>query len=117
MVLPFSDNILNHVNTAHAAAQFCLAEAASGKHLEDLFPDLKDKVYAVLRRADIKYSAPGNSQLTASTSINDNAINDFKKKLIQNKREVITVRVELFDINHKKTFSGNFEWFLQVLKN
>ena len=115
-VLPFSDNILNHVNTAHAGAQFCLAEVASGKHLEDLFPDLKDKVYAVLRRANVKYNAPGKSQLTAIAAINDSDINDFKKRLIEKTREVITVSVELFDINQKKTFTGNFEWFLQLLK-
>ena len=42
LFLPISDNIKNHLGTVHAAAQFALAELASGKYLEDIFPEYKN---------------------------------------------------------------------------
>jgi acyl-coenzyme A thioesterase PaaI-like protein len=35
-----TDQTLNHVGTAHAGAQFVLAETASGKYLQQTFPEL-----------------------------------------------------------------------------
>ncbi len=53
--LAFKNDVLNHIKTIHASAQFTLAETQSGLHLQSIFPELKGKVIPVLRDAQIKY--------------------------------------------------------------
>ena len=45
--LEFKENVLNHIKTIHASAQFTLAETQSGLHLQKLFPELEGKVIPV----------------------------------------------------------------------
>jgi len=47
--LNYDESLFNHVQTIAAAAQFSLAELASGEHLLALFPALFDQVVPVLR--------------------------------------------------------------------
>ncbi|MBN2061743.1 MAG: YiiD C-terminal domain-containing protein [Deltaproteobacteria bacterium] len=115
LALPFTDRVKNHVDTVHAAAQFCLAEAASGSSLESAFPEYIGKVFAVVRKAEIKYSFPAQTELKASASVEEDEILKANEELVKRKRALIDVHVSLLDTEGQKTFSGLFQWFVQIL--
>ena len=54
---------LNHFDTIHASAIYSLGEASSGEFLSrNLKVDI-EKVFPILRRADIKYRKPATGQV------------------------------------------------------
>lgn len=57
--LRFSARVQNHLGTAHAAAQFSLAEAASAECLQRHFATALGEVFAVVRAVEVKYRHPG----------------------------------------------------------
>lgn len=57
--LAFKKDVLNHIESIHASAQFTLAETQSGLFLQELFPQLVGKVVPMLRESKIKYKKPG----------------------------------------------------------
>ena len=111
--LPFAPTVLNHVDTAHAGAQFCLAELASGAFLEALFPEYKGRVYAVVRRVEIKYKAPGKTDLAAHAEVGDGDKLRFSEEFEKMGRALISVRVDLKDAEGIATFSAVFQWYVQ----
>ena len=50
MRMEFGEHAYNHIRTAHASAQYALAEIGTGALLADLHPEYEDNVFAVLRR-------------------------------------------------------------------
>ena len=115
LAMPKGDQTLNHVGTAHAGAQFVLAETASGKCLQEAFPDLYGKTLPVLRRAEVKYRGPAMSDLSAQASIDSEDIIRFRKEFDERGRSMIMVKVRLIDTEGKETFRGEYEWFVQSL--
>lgn len=55
MRMEFGEHAHNHIRTAHASAQYALAEFGTGALLADLYPGHHDKLFAVLRRGELKY--------------------------------------------------------------
>lgn len=112
--MPFSNEVTNHIETVHAGALFSLAETASGVFLEEQFSDYKDKVIAVLRRAEVKYSLPAQSNIIAKSSLNHEdkikLINDLNSK----GRAIIKILVSLTDQKESVVFKGTYEWFLKM---
>ncbi len=110
--LPFAPVVQNHVGTAHAAAQFALAEAASAACLQRDFPQLDGKVFAVVRGVQLKYRQAGSGDLLAYAQPDDltraNLVRDLETKI----RTTATVRVELKDRAGHVTFAGSFDWFI-----
>lgn len=80
VALAFSENILNHIKTIHAGAQFTLAETQSGLHLQKLFPELEGKVIPVLRDAQIKYKKAAQEKILAFASSDEEAVEKFKSQ-------------------------------------
>jgi acyl-coenzyme A thioesterase PaaI-like protein len=113
--LEFKDNLLNHVKTIHASAQFTLAETDSGIYLQKLFPEFKGKVVPLLREAKIKYKKPALEQITAHSSVSKEEIEKFKNIFDKKKRGVITVTVDIKDINQVTTSQATFTWFVQAI--
>ena len=115
LTMPRDGNTLNHVGTAHAGAQFILAETASGKCLQEAFPDLYGKTLPVLRRAEVKYRGAAMTDLTAHTAIDPEDIQRFRQEFDERGRSMILVNVKLTDTAGKDTFRAVYEWFVQGL--
>lgn len=113
--MPRADQTLNHVGTAHAGAQFVLAETASGKCLQAAFPGLYGVTLPVLRRAEVKYRGPAMTDLSAQATIAPEDKQRFKKEFDERGRSMILVKVRLMDTEGKETFRGDYEWFVQGL--
>jgi acyl-coenzyme A thioesterase PaaI-like protein len=110
--LPFAPIAQNHVGTAHAAAQFALAEAASAACLQRDFPELDGKVFAVVRGVQIKYRQAGTGDLLAFARSDDLTRKHLRRDLETKTRTAATVLVELKDRAGHVTFVGNFDWFI-----
>ncbi len=78
--LNFKNDVMNHIKTIHASAQFTLAETQSGIHLQSLFPELEGKVIPVLRDAQIKYKKPAQEKIIAYASTDEEAVEKFKSQ-------------------------------------
>jgi len=113
--LEFKENVLNHIKTIHASAQFTLAETQSGIHLQKLFPELEGKVIPVLRDAQIKYKKPAQEKIIAFASADKDAINKFNTQIEKKGRGSLQINVEIKDINDVLTSQATFTWFVQVL--
>ena len=113
--LDFSQNVLNHIKTIHACAQFTLAETQSGLHLQSLFPELEGKVIPLLRGAEVKYKKPALEKIVAYARCRDEAIEKFTLQFEKKGRASIEISVEVKDINDVLTSEASFTWFVQKL--
>lgn len=111
--LDFDDGLMNHVQTVAAAAQFSLAELASGDHLLQLFPELINKATPVLRDSRLKYRKPANSRVSAHPSAKGKAINRFWEQYEKKGRGLISIDVEITDTAGIITSAGSFSWYIQ----
>jgi len=108
--------VQNHLQSIHAGAQFTLAETASGAFLQTLFPDVASNVIPVLRGSQIKYKKPALKKLSAFASVIHETIEPFKQQLTQKGRALISVHVVLKDEDDLITCEGEFDWFIQMIK-
>ncbi len=115
VTLDFNENVLNHIKTIHASAQFTLAETQSGLHLQKLFPELEGKVIPVLRDAQIKYKKPAQKKILAIASSDEEAVKKFKAQFERKSRGSLQINVEVKDINDALTCQATFTWFVQAL--
>lgn len=111
--LQFVENKQNHIGTFHASAQFALAEVTSGLALQHAFPELKDKVVPILRKADAKYKNPAQSTISAHTSIEPEHREMFLQKLETKGRGLVDVAVEVKDESGIVTMAGTYRWYIQ----
>lgn len=110
--LPFASVVRNHLGTAHAAAQFALAEAASAACLQRDFPELDGKVFAVVRGVQLKYRKAGTGDLLAFARPDELTRANLVRDLETKTRTAATVLVDLKDRAGNVTFTGSFDWFI-----
>ena len=113
--LDFKNDVLNHIKTIHASAQFALAETQSGIHLQSLFPELEGKVIPVLRDAQIKYKKPAQEKIIAFSSADKEDVIKFKSQFEKKGRGLLQIEVKIKDINDVLTSQATFTWFIQAL--
>jgi len=113
--LEYTQLVQNHMQTIHASAQFALAETQSGLFLQLEFPELEEKVIALLRGSTVKYKHPASTQITAHASLNADVKEKFEIQFSKKGRASITVTVELRDEVGVVTMTGEFGWFVQKL--
>ena len=101
------------MGSIHAAAQFALAESASGHYLITHFPELEGQVVPLLRESSMKYTKQAESTVRASASIEDGAVEKFKDTFAKKGRGLLEISVDVMDSNDNITSSGKFRWFLQ----
>ena len=104
---------LNHLQTIHACLQLALAEASSGEFLLQQFEELKSEVIPVIRKTEAKYNRPANGTLYSRASFLSSNKENILKELIDKRRTLTHIQVEIFDMNEKKVLSVVFEWFLK----
>ena len=102
----------NHLGTFHACAQLALAEATSGEYLQQEFLELKDVVVPVIRRTEVKYSLPANGTLFSKASFASGSKEEFLKDFQARKRCIIPIKVEVFNLENKRTLSAVFDWLI-----
>ena len=116
LVLAFTTDTHNHLETMHASAQFTLAETASGDFLQTLFPDLVGKVVPVLRDATVKFKKPAVKNVIAYPSVSDEAREKFNTQFYKKGRASIAVDVEIKDIEDTVTCITTCNWFVQKIE-
>lgn len=110
--MPFDAIHRNHLGTAHAVAQFGLAEAASAECLLRGFPGLSESVIPVMREVRVKYRQPGRGPLRAFAEISAESRAGLPAALAQSGRAFADVEVTLKDEADATTFHGTFTWFI-----
>jgi acyl-coenzyme A thioesterase PaaI-like protein len=104
---------LNHVGTIHASVQFALAEASSGEFLLRHLDKAQNQVFAVLRTSEVKFRKPAHGTLHASVRFADGNADTFSTELSSRGRALVSVAVEVSDLQGVITMTGQFDWFLQ----
>lgn len=111
--LQHNKSVMNHVQTIAAAAQYSLAELACGNYLQQLFPELIGQVLPVLRDSRLKYKKPAASTISAHVSTKEKALARFNQQFEKKGRALITIDVEVKDVDGVVTSKGNFVWYVQ----
>jgi acyl-coenzyme A thioesterase PaaI-like protein len=104
---------LNHVGTVHASVQFALAEASSGEFLLRYLGEAQKQVFAVLRTSEVKFRKPAQGILRASARFTDDASDALSTELASRGRALVSVAVDVSDMQGVITMTGQFDWFLQ----
>ena len=113
--LAFKKNVLNHIESIHASAQFSLAETQSGLHLQELFPQLIGKVIPLLRESKIKYKKPALKSIVAFASCSEENIEKFQEQFMKKGRATLAVNVDVKDEEGVLCASSEFIWFVQKI--
>lgn len=113
--LDYKKDVLNHIESIHASAQFTLAETQSGLHLQELFPDLAGKVIPILRESKIKYKKPALKQIVSSAFCVEEDIQKFREQFDKKGRGSLLVSTEVKDIEGTVTANAEFTWFIQKI--
>jgi hypothetical protein len=104
----------NHLGTVAAAAQFSLAEFASGQWMLNSFPDIASQVIPVLRKSEVKFRKPAIGRVRARAIVNEETHHQFISELMQRKRALLTILIELVNDDLEVVMSGTYEWFIQL---
>ncbi len=113
LMLAYEEPAYNHIKTIHAAAQFTLAESASGDTLIKLFPDLIEYVVPLLRESKIKYKKPANGDLFATSTVDQEDVNRFRELFEKKGRAMIDIKVSLENADGVVASVSEFNWFIQ----
>ena len=112
--LPDVPGVKNHVGTAHAAASFGAAETASGAVLMNSIGAHIGELTAVLKNAEIQYSAPATGVISAVASPRvdpDSAIGDC----LREGRALLKVDCVLSSEDGSENARASFTWYLKRL--
>jgi len=104
----------NHLGTVAAAAQFSLAEFASGQWMLNSFPDIATQVIPVLRKSEVKFRKPAIGRVRARAIVNEETRHQFISELMQRNRALLKVLIELVNDDLEIVMSGTYEWFIQL---
>jgi acyl-coenzyme A thioesterase PaaI-like protein len=113
LCLDDAPDVHNHLHTIHAAAQFALAEAASGDFLQTRFAALASSHVGVVRRSKVTYRSPARGTIYARASADEQRLREFESRLASTGRALVFVDVAVSDAAGTVTMSGEFEWFAQ----
>ena len=105
---------LNHLGTIHASVLFALAESTSGAFLLREFKDYDLDVIPVVRKAEIKYSKPGNGQVFSKAEFVDTDVLRIHEEIQLNRRVLLKIKVDIINSEIERIMTGVFEWFLAM---
>lgn len=112
LYIEFRPELLNHLQSIHAGAQFTLAESASGLYLQNLFPNFQKEVHVLLRKATIEYKKPATKRLYAKASASQTDLKKFENRIQTGKKALINVDVLIVDSDEVLIAQANFLWFV-----
>lgn len=112
--LPGHTEYTNHLGTVAAAAQFSLAEFATGQWLLDTFPDLAEQVIPMLRTSAVKFKQPAIGRVRAQVSVSPEVEAAVRTELMKRKRTLCTILVKVVNEEEVVVMTGTFDWFLTM---
>lgn len=112
--LPDREIYVNHLGTVAAAAQFSLAELASGQWLLEAFPEYASTAIPMLRKADAKFRKPAKGVVRARVQVSEAITEQTRQQLALKRRVLITIPVEVLDGGHEIVMKASYEWFIQL---
>ncbi len=110
--LPAHQDYTNHLGTVAAAAQFSLAEFASGQWLLNTFPEWAEQVVPMLRNSQVKFNQATTGSIYAKVNVSKETELQVALELKQLKRSKCTIPVKVMNDQGHIVMSGNFEWIL-----
>ncbi len=81
VVLPFRDDLVNHVGTVHAVALFGIADACSGAALFAGLDDLVASVSPIARGGEITYRRPALGDITGRAEVTPEEMATIRSQL------------------------------------
>lgn len=111
VIMPYRDQLTNHVGTLHASALFTIAETAAGLHATHVVPG--NRAIPLLRGATIEYTRRAQSDLTATARMKDGAAADVCAEFEAQGRADAEVEVEVSDADAKAVFKGTFDYAMR----
>lgn len=109
-------NYTNHLGTVAAAAQFSLAEFASGQWLLNTFPEIAPNVIPMLRKSEVKFKKPAYGRIRAKANVSKETQDEFLYIFNLHKRALIKIYIVLVNDNNEEVMNGVYEWFIQLKK-
>jgi hypothetical protein len=74
------------------------------------------KVIPVLRESQIKFKKPANKKIVAYPSVTAEYLSKFDEQISKKGRAVISVEVQVKDVEDQVTCTGTFKWFVQQIE-
>jgi acyl-coenzyme A thioesterase PaaI-like protein len=108
-----SPDYQNHLGTVHAGVQLTLAETTSAECLVQHFPDLAERVVAVVRRVEAKFRNPLTGKLRSRATIHQGQADKLAEALETKGRGLISVDVEIVGSDGTVGLRATVEWFVQ----
>jgi acyl-coenzyme A thioesterase PaaI-like protein len=105
--------ILNHVNTIHAAALFALGEATSGITMAGAMASVIVAVKPVVSLASVSYLKPANGEVVATGQLSRSA-DEVIEELRKNGRVRFGVNVAIANSANDAVCVMEFEWHLKM---
>ncbi len=102
----------NHIGTVHASALYALAEGTCGEFLLTNFPEYKEVLVPVVRKAALKYNKPAIGRISSTAIITDDTKENIKEQLSSRNRAIIKIKVDLVDTNKVNVMTADFEWYV-----
>ena len=103
----------NHYGTVHVAAQFALAEAASGELLLQRFGKVADISVPIVRHAEVEFRRPAFGRLRAIAQPDEDALRRFGRDLNEKGTGAVQISVIVQNEKGETTISARFEWFVK----
>lgn len=113
-MLAMNDKLQNHIKSFHAGAIFSLAEATSAQFLINNFKEFEKNVIPLLRATNTKYKKPCLTNIYAKAFLVNDSKEDIISMIIDKKRALVNIKVEIIDDADTIIFTGIFEWFLSI---
>lgn len=113
LTLPENPALQNHIGTVIAAAQFALAEAASGEFLLQHLGRETNGVFAALRHAEVKYRRAAHGELRARGRLETGTPGELLATLEHQGRAMPSIWIEVLDASGELVMTGRYDWLLQ----
>ncbi|MBA3826155.1 MAG: YiiD C-terminal domain-containing protein [Ktedonobacterales bacterium] len=112
--LPLRPDLTNHMGTMHAAAQYALAETASGALNLLIFGEQLGNLLPLNRSAQIEYRRPSRGTLIAHGELGDEALQQVRDAFAAEGRAKFSTAVALYDESDLTTIvtTVTIEWVI-----
>lgn len=110
--LDLIDPIKIHDDRYHASALFSFAEISAGCLLVYKFPQYKNKVAPLLRKAESNFMKPAQGRLYSKPYFLDQLPEEIDATLQSKGKVNISIVTELYDSHNVMVFKGLFKWFV-----
>jgi len=113
VVLPFRDDLVNHVGTVHAVALFGIADACSGAALFAGFDALDGSVSPIARGGEISYRRPATGAITGRAEVTPEQLATIQAELAADGVSRPDVEVTMTNAADQVVARATFHWHIK----